>query len=292
MKRSIGMRIPPNIGKEGLKSTAAWAAQNGLDVIDVPEYNEDVKQVLEAAGIKTGSIDGAGAVGPTKLLSEDKQRRREAVQKVTNQIEEVASLGGKVIFMCLIPEDITLTRKEGFDIWKESFPEVVQQAEKHDVYIALEGYPGPAPHYSTLGCTPEMLRAMIDIIPSRHFGINYDPSHLVRLGIDYLRFLSEFGDRINYCHGKDTEMLKEELYEFGNLPASFEQKIDFSEGSWRYTIPGEGDVDWGKVASRLEMIGYQGPISIELEDHRYWGSLDAERQGIVKAKEHLKQYTN
>ena len=127
----------------------------------------------------------------------------------------------------------------------------------------------------------------LNIIPSRHFGLNYDPSHLVRLGIDYLRFLTEFGDKVNYCHGKDTEILTDDLYETGILPATFGTKYDFSEGSWRYTIPGHGAVEWDKVAVRLDGIGYQGPISIELEDHRYWGTLEKEQQGIIKAKEHL-----
>ncbi|HZH60544.1 MAG TPA: sugar phosphate isomerase/epimerase, partial [Metabacillus sp.] len=135
-----------------------------------------------------------------------------------------------------------------------------------------------------------MLRAMFNEIPSKHFGLNYDPSHLVRLGIDHLRVLTEFGDRVNYCHGKDTEILHEDLYEYGILPATFGAKYDFSEGSWRYTIPGQGEVNWAKVAVRLEKIGYQGPVSIELEDHRYWGSIEAEREGIIKAKEHLSIY--
>ena len=164
----------------------------------------------------------------------------------------------------------------------------MKHAEQEGVYFALEGWPGPAPHYPTIGCTPEMLRAMFEVIPSKHFGLNYDPSHLVRLGIDYLRFLTEFGDKVNYCHGKDTEILTDDLYETGILPATFETKYGFSEGSWRYTIPGHGAVEWEKVAIRLDGIGYHGPISIELEDHRYWGTLEKEQQGIIKAKEHLK----
>ncbi|MDB5085374.1 MAG: xylose isomerase-like barrel protein, partial [Bacilli bacterium] len=59
---------------------------------------------------------------------------------------------------------------------------------------------------------------------------------------------------------------------------------------WRYTIPGHGQIEWSKVAVRLEQIGYQGAISIELEDHRYWGTVEKEQQGIVKAAEHLAHY--
>jgi sugar phosphate isomerase/epimerase len=290
MNKKIGMRISPKIGAEGMESVARFAASIGLDVIDVPVYNQEVKVVLENAGLEVGSIDGVGAVGSTKLLSADTKSREEAVNALKSQMTEISELGGKVMFMCLVPEDITMPRKKAFEIWKEIFPAIVKHAEQENIYIALEGWPGPAPYYPTLGCTPEMLRAMFNEIPSKHFGINYDPSHLVRLGIDHLRVLSEFGDRINYCHGKDTEILHDEQYECGNIAATFGANYDFSEGPWRYTIPGQGDVDWAKVAVRLEKVGYQGPISIELEDHRYWGSLEKEQQGIIKAKEHLAIY--
>ncbi|PZE21577.1 sugar phosphate isomerase/epimerase family protein [Paenibacillus xerothermodurans] len=290
MPFKIGMRIPPKLGAQGMEKVAAWAAEAGLDVIDVPYYNSELKSILESQSLQVGSIDGAQAVGRTHLLSNDEQKRGEAVAALKAQFTEIARLGGKTVFMCLVPDDLTQPRDTSFEIWKETFPELVQHAEQEGIFMALEGWPGPAPHYPTIGCTPEMLRAMFREIPSQHFGVNYDPSHLVRLGIDYIRFLGEFGERINYCHGKDTEILTDELFETGHLAATFAPKYLFSEGSWRYTIPGSGEVDWGKVAVRLERLGYQGPISIELEDHRYWGSLEAEQTGIVKARVHLTRY--
>ncbi|MBS4195612.1 sugar phosphate isomerase/epimerase family protein [Lederbergia citri] len=289
MAFQIGMRIPPKLGALGMEKLADWAKSAGIDVIDVPYYNEEVKNALENAGLAVGSIDGVGAVGLTNLLNADEAVRGEAVDALKNQISEISQVGGKTIFICLGPTDVTQSRSKSFDIWKETFPEIVKHAEEAGVYFALEGWPGPAPYYPTIGCTPEMLRAMFEAIPSNHFGLNYDPSHLVRLGIDYLRFLTEFGEKVNYCHGKDTEILTDELYNVGILPATFGAKYGFSEGSWRYTIPGHGAVEWEKVAVRLDKLGYNGPISIELEDHRYWGTLEKEQQGIIKAKENLER---
>ncbi|REE81246.1 sugar phosphate isomerase/epimerase [Paenibacillus taihuensis] len=287
MNTRIGMRIPPRIGSGGIQKTAAWAAEAGLDVLDVSELTAEVKEACSAAGIGIGSVD---ARYTAQLLSQDEAKREQALELTKKQISGIAELGGKVLFMCLVPEDHTLPRNEGFAIWKDSFPEVVKHAEQNGVYIAIEGWPGPAPHYPTLGCTPEMWRAMFEAIPSKYFGLNYDPSHLVRLGIDYLRALTEFGERINHAHGKDTEILSDELYECGVLPATFGAKYGFSEGSWRYTIPGHGAVEWSKVAVRLDRLGYQGAVSIELEDHRYWGTIEAEQHGILKAAHHLKQF--
>jgi sugar phosphate isomerase/epimerase len=287
MKVQIGMRIPPKIGAEGLEQVATWAAGAGLDVLDIPKLNPEVKQLLDAAGIGIGSVDAAQTAA---LLSKDEERRVNAAEAVKQQMTDIAALGAKVMFMCLVPEDHTTPRQESFAIWKDTFPELVRHAERQGVYMAIEGWPGPAPHYPTIGCTPEMWRAMFEAIPSKHFGLNYDPSHLVRLGIDYLRALTEFGERINHCHGKDTEILTDELYECGVLPATFGAKYGFSEGSWRYTIPGHGAVEWSKVAVRLDRLGYQGAVSIELEDHRFWGTQEKEREGIVKAAEHLALY--
>lgn len=287
MNFQIGMRIPPHIGKQGIERVAHWAAEIGLDVIDVPVYNAEVKKALQDAGLQVGSIDLRNT---SALLNPDELVRAEAIESIKQQMTEVAELGGKILFMVLVPQDANQSRETSFSIWKESFPEVVKQAEETGLYMALEGWPGPAPQYPALGCTPETLRAMFQHIPSEHFGLNYDPSHLVRLGIDHLRVLTEFSDRIHYCHGKDTEILPEELYEYGTLPATFGAKYGFSDGSWRYTIPGHGEVEWDKVAVRLETIGYQGAVSIELEDQRFWGSLEAEQQGITKAKEHLSLY--
>ncbi|MBD2871847.1 sugar phosphate isomerase/epimerase family protein [Paenibacillus arenilitoris] len=287
MNFQLGMRIPPKIGSEGIEKVAQWAAGVKLDVLDVPRLTPEVKQACDAAGIGIGSVD---AVQTGQLLSKDDARRAAALEAAKKHMTETAALGGRVLFMCLVPEDHSVPRRETFAIWKDTFPELVRHAEREGIYIAIEGWPGPEPHYPTIGCTPEMWRAMFEAIPSKHFGLNYDPSHLVRLGIDYLRALTEFGERINHCHGKDTEILHDELYECGVLSATFGAKYGFSEGSWRYTIPGHGQVEWDRVAVRLEKLGYRGAVSIELEDHRYWGSIEAERQGIEKAAEHLALY--
>ena len=114
-------------------------------------------------------------------------------------------------------------------------------------------------------------------------GINYDPSHLLRMGIDPLRFLQEFGDRVVHMHGKDTELLSENQYEFGHeQPPTFAKKIRFGSLHWRYTIPGQGVMRWGKAFQMLESIGYKGCISIELEDANFNGSTEGEQFGILQ----------
>jgi sugar phosphate isomerase/epimerase len=198
--------------------------------------------------------------------------------------------GARVMFLCLVPEDRTQKIADSLAVYRETFPAIAAACEAADVRIVFEGWPGPAPSYPTLGYTPETWRAMFAAVPSSALGLNYDPSHLVRLGIDYLRVLDEFKERIYHCHGKDTALLSEAQYRYGHLPPALDKAPAFSEGAWRYCVPGDGVVDWGKIAFELSQAGYDGCVSIELEDARFWGSLEKEQQGITRAYQHLAHY--
>ena len=70
----------------------------------------------------------------------------------------------------------------------------------------------------------------------------------------------------------------------------FTRPVGFSEGWWRYTIPGEGMVNWAAVAGRLQKAGFDGIIAIELEDFRYNGSYEGERKGLSRARQYLSRY--
>ena len=155
------------------------------------------------------------------------------------------------------------------------------------VNIAIEPWPGGRPHYPNLGCSPESLRLIFAACPSPRLGICYDPSHFVRLQIDYQRLLHEFGDRVRHVHLKDTEIMPEKLYESGNLGEAYSSTYVCGEGWWRYTIPGEGEVDWNFVIRRLEDVGYDGVLSVELEDHYFWQTPELQQEGLLRAKDHI-----
>ena len=120
--------------------------------------------------------------------------------------------------------------------------------------------------------------------------MNYDPSHLVRIGIDYIRMLNEFAAHVVHVHGKDTDFDQEALYLHGNLGPTFHPSRGFGEDWWRYTIPGDGVVDWLQVVRRLEDEGFDGIVSVELEDYRYWKTWEAESDGLKRSRDYLAQY--
>jgi sugar phosphate isomerase/epimerase len=195
------------------------------------------------------------------------------------------------MFVCFVPMDKLAPRAKTFEIWKSFFPEIVALCESFRINIAMEPYPGPPPAYPTIGCTPEMWRAMFEVCPSKAFGLCYDPSHMVRLGIDPLRVLKEFGDRIHHVHGKDTAFDAEEQYLQGRLTRTFgPSPYKFAEGWWRYCIPRDGVVNWREVVLGLMTAGKNDIcLSIELEDHCYTGSDERNKVGLCIARDHLRR---
>jgi sugar phosphate isomerase/epimerase len=272
----------------GFAKFTKWLAENGFGAVDVSGMDQETRDAVKAAGLEVGTCDVMQHVA--KTLSPDEKERAEGVNLLKKQITELAGLGAKRLFCVLMPKDGARGRKANFEIWKETWPEIVAHAEANNVCFAIEWWPGGAPYYSSLGCTPEMWRKMLAVCPSKALGFCYDPSHLARLQIDWMRALHEVGDRIVHVHAKDTEILPERLYEQGTLGASFGVDMGFSEGYWRYCIPGDGVVDWRKVQARLEHVGFNGVFSVELEDYRYWKDGEAQKQGLLAAKKHLQQF--
>ena len=95
---------------------------------------------------------------------------------------------------------------------------------------------------------------------------------------------------MRHVHLKDTEILPERLYESGILGQSFGRTYGFGEGWWRYTIPGEGVVDWQGIIRRLEEAGYDGVLSVELEDHHFWATADLQREGLLRSRDYIDQF--
>jgi sugar phosphate isomerase/epimerase len=166
----------------------------------------------------------------------------------------------------------------------DSYGRLAPTLEECGGRIVIEGWPGPG----ALCCTPETIRALLEEIDSPAMGINYDPSHLIRMGIDPLWMLSEFAGRVGHIHGKDTEILAERQYELGTeQPPTFAEPIGFGGGHWRYTIPGHGQMRWTKALQILAEAGYDGMVSIELEDADFNGSEEGEKLGLLLGKRFL-----
>ena len=282
----IGTRLPPFANSIGFDNYASWLAENEFGAIDTPPLTKEMAKTCKKLGLAIGTSDGrAGG-----LLSADKAAQRQGLRSLKKDLSAIARHGGHTYFCVLGPDDPSHPRAATFEIFKNVYPKVVAHAEKVGVQIAIEPWPGPSPHGPNLGCSPESLRRIFEAIPSPNLGICYDPSHFARLQIDHMRLLHEFSDRVRHVHLKDTEINEEKLYESGILGESYTSSYVCGEGWWRYTIPGEGVVDWNQAIRRLEDAGYDGVLSVELEDHYFWQTPELQQEGILRAKEYIEQF--
>ena len=62
------------------------------------------------------------------------------------------------------------------------------------------------PGGTNLASTPAAWDEMFSLVPSKRFGLNLDPSHLVWLQIDYERVVRDYAKRILHVHAKDMEI--------------------------------------------------------------------------------------
>lgn len=270
----IGFRRGWSDWQKDLPSVLNWAKANNFGVVDVGRNVDDAAAVT-AAGLSVGSID---LLEWHAMLSADSGKRSEALARNLEFIAAATAAGAKNFFFVALPEDPALPRKENFHYTVEAFESLAPTLEKHGGRLVIEGYPGPG----ALCCTPETYRAAFTAVPSDAIGINYDPSHLLRMGIDPIRFLKEFVGKVGHVHGKDAQVLADDLYEYGTeQPATFKENPAFGASSWRYTIPGHGKTPWGEVFRILAENGYQGAVSVELEDYNYNGSEAGEKEGLI-----------
>jgi sugar phosphate isomerase/epimerase len=165
--------------------------------------------------------------------------------------------------------------EENFARFTQVWPEIIHDAEEHDVYLGIENCPmiftqDEWPSGKNLAYSPALWRRMFEAIPSAHFGLNYDPSHLVWQMMDYLPPIGEFRERLFHVHAKDMKLDRGKLNQQGIL----------SLGWSIPKIPGLGEVDWNAFISTLTDAGYHGPVCIEVEDDAFRPGLEARKRSL------------
>jgi sugar phosphate isomerase/epimerase len=270
--------------KKSVKGLADWAKANGFDLLDLMNVTLDDLQTLRDAGVRIGSVD---LLDFGNLLSSDAAKRKELVEKNLAYVKQLAAAGVKVFFTCIIPGDPTQPRAENYKLAVEAFTPIAHACADFAASLVIEGWPGNAPHFANLCCTPETYRAFIKDVGGG-IAVNYDPSHLIRLGVDHMRFLGEFLPHVKHVHAKDTELDADALYEFGTQGSAFAKPHGFGAWTWRYTIPGHGAARWPEIFKTLHAGGYSGAVSIELEDENFNGSEDGEKSALLHSLNFLR----
>ncbi len=270
--------------KNDLAALAAWAKQAGFDALDLTKASSQDIKTITSAGLRLGSVD---LLDFGNLMHADSGKRKDLVAQNVSYVKEISAAGARHFFTVIIPGDPTRKRAENYAMMLETYAPIAEACVKAGTSLAVEGWPGGPPHFASLVCTPETVRSFLkDVGPAA--GLNYDPSHLIRLGVDHVRFLKEFIGHVKHVHAKDTDVDADAMYEFGTQPATFAKPHGFGEWTWRYTIPGHGITRWNEVAAILKSAGYTGAISVELEDEHFNGTEEGEKAALVHSLNFLK----
>ena len=114
-------------------------------------------------------------------------------------------------------------------------------------------------------------------------GANFDPSHLIRQGIEPVAAIRKLGDAIYHVHAKDTKLDKYNIAADGVLDTK--HYSDEIHRSWVFRSVGYGNGEqyWRDLISALRLVGYDRVLSIEHED-----SLMSIDEGLKKAVEFLR----
>ena len=259
----------------------------GVSHIDCERVCEDdayaayVKELVASKNLEISSL----AYYPN-TMDPDLEKRAAAIAHLKAVIGASAKLGVNLV-TTFIGKDQHKTFEENIELFKQIWPGIIAFAEEKGVKIAIENCPmlfgaDQWPGGQNLMCTPKIYRQLFEIIPSPNFGLNFDPSHYVWQGLDYLKTVYDFSDRIFHVHFKDIKLYPEKLAECGVLA----YPLDYMAPK----IPGLGDVNWSAFISALNDIRYNGCAGIEGEDKAFEGSREDILNSIRLSKHYLDNF--
>jgi sugar phosphate isomerase/epimerase len=219
-------------------------------------------------------------------LDPDKEASGIALEHIKKLIGVSAEMGIGMV-TTFIGRDKSKSVEENLELFKKTWAPVIKLAEEKKVKIAIENCPmlytaNEWPGGNNLACTPDIWRQMFSLVPSKNFGLNYDPSHLYLIGASATKPLYEFKNRIFHVHFKDIKIYQEKLDEYGHFSYP---------GLWHSPkLPGLGSVDFSAFCSALYDIRYKGPACIEVEDKAFEGNLALVKQGIEQSYRYMRQF--
>jgi sugar phosphate isomerase/epimerase len=243
------------------KAERRYAGVTHVDVSELTQAGaDDVNGALAKHGIELSALGYY-----PNLLTADASEAAVCLEHTKKVIRGAKLLGVRTV-NTFVGRDPGKSVDANWPRFLEVWVPLVRFAEDHGVRIGIENCPmlftsDEWPGGKNLATTPAIWRRMFEAIPSESFGLNYDPSHLVWQGIDYVLPLREFAKRIFHAHAKDVRVDRERLDDVGVLATPLEYHCP--------KLPGLGEVNWGRFFSVLGDAGYSGPVCIEVEDRAY-----------------------
>lgn len=282
--------------KLSLEEIADWAVAQGYEALEVaawpdlgerpfvathldvenrnPDYLSSVSDIFTSRNIKLSSI----AFYDNNLHPD--QKTRDAINNhVTRCIDVAAELGVDSVGT-FVGRDWTKSVRENLVIAKDVFAPIVALANAKGVRVIIEncvmegwhpdGYPG------NLAYSPELWEWMFEL----GLFLNFDPSHLIWMGIDPVVAVKPYIPFIEHAQAKDIEVNQSARNFYGFPGKAVVRDNPWDVGWWRYRVPGLGEVDWRRLIDVLYEGGFDGTLSVEHEDPLWGGSEEKVKVGL------------
>lgn len=222
---------------------------------------------------------------PKEMRGKPEAKREWAVAELKRTAQAAKKLGVKVVcgfvgssvwhLLYRFPNYPEAAIDEGFKFFADKWLPIFEEFKRNGVRFALEVHPTEIAYDIV---TAKKALEAVNGHPA--FGFNFDPSHLLWQGVDPVRFINEFPDRIFHVHMKDAGVY---LDGYAGILSSHLQFGDHRRG-WDFRSLGHGQVNFEAIIRALNRIRYAGPLSVEWED----SGMDREH-GAKEACEFVKK---
>jgi sugar phosphate isomerase/epimerase len=282
-----------------LAEIADWACGHGFEALEVAAWPNLGDRPFTATHLDAATLTPAAADDVREMFADrslvlsslayydnnlhpDPDERAAVNEHVRRCIDAAAMLGVPTVgtFIGRHPDHTVAANLR--DAEKTLSP-LVDQAGEKGVKLVIEncvmegwhpdGYPG------NLAYSPELWEWMFSL----GLYLNYDPSHLVWMGIDPVAALRPYVGRVAHAQAKDIQVFPAKRTRYGYPGKAVSREDPWDVGWWRYRVPGRGDVDWNGVVDTLYEGGFDGVLSVEHEDPVWGGTVEKVKTGLEVA---------
>lgn len=271
-----------DFGYDGLE-LACWGDHFEVEKADA-DYCKKKRELLKSFGLNVYAISSHlvgqavcdnidfrhQSILPERIWGDGSPEgvRQRAAEEMKETARAAARLGVKVVngftgssiwqYLYSFPPVPATIIEGGFKDFARRWKPILDVFTKEGIKFALEVHPTEIAF--DIASTQKALEAL-DYHPA--FGFNFDPSHFGYQGVDYVKFIEKFHDRIFNVHMKDVYWsdTPTEAGVFGGH-TNFGDRRRF----WDFRSVGRGKIKFEEIIRALNAIGYQGPLSIEWED--------------------------
>lgn len=279
------MAYAHSVGFDAL-DVSCWPKNNTRDYsgsdIDVENLTpEEAQKIMDDE--KKYNVEISSLAYYDNMLHPDKEIRKSYHDHLIAVIKAAGMLHVPLVG-CFIGKNQEESLEANFDEFEKIFPEYVKLAAENNVKIMIENCPMPGWQEDglpgTISYSPELWDEMFKRVPDKNFGLNFDPSHLNWLHIDYLKALHDYKDRIFHIDAKDTIVDDKKFQYYGIFGKKLNREHPEDLGFWTPVIPGLGDINWSIFYDNMKQIGFDTYFSIEHEDRHFAANNDEVKKGL------------